>query len=159
MKKQNFSTLDKDFDPVREKMLFRLQVEEQLQICRWAFIEGNIPVASRAIEMLKGLLWPWFPEGKKSEFRDLQYKALQIEELYNDDDRKDIERYGHTDSTRERTLRNDLKNVNKRRFLEVCGKRLEIILEVSKMLGLGFETEVSAYIDCDKKKPISTEGK
>lgn len=144
---------------IREKMDLITQIENIIGVLDYAWASGKLDLISRTIENLRLKLWPWFPEDKKEKFDNLSYKPEDVERLYEDGDRKRIERFGYLESTRHRKLDAILENKNRKRFYFLYGKKYALLMNVFKGLGIGFSEEEEAHISHDKKKPVSTAGR
>ena len=144
---------------LRERLGLKEQVEEQIQIVRLAWVEGQIDVLSRSTEALKMMLWNKFPKDKQIEYNQIIYNPIKVKDIYTKEDNFEISRCGELDFDRERELSTTVDNLNKTQFFAVIGKKMDLFMKVVDLIGVGFEQTDSGFLSHDKKKPISWAGR
>lgn len=141
---------------LRNELSLKEQVEEQLKMIRYAWTNGNIPMVSRGVEIIRFMLWQRFPKEYQRRYNEIKYVPMKIEELYNENDRRQIKRCGELESQRKRYLYRVLVNENTKRFFVVTSMRMNIFMETLKILGTDYEMQTDSTISHIKKKSITS---
>ena len=137
---------------VREKMDMEQQVQEQLRAYRSARNIGHLEGMENTISGLFDIIGPWIPKDEKGRYLDTKYAPADISRFYTDEDRQDIDDYGELEDDRLKELKLLQSQHNRKEFYTACERRVGIIMDTFKKLGLGFEEEETAIIHYDKKK-------
>ncbi len=140
----------KESNDLREKLRLREQVEEQIQITRFAFVDGDQDAISRSIEVLRIMLWPWIHKTQRDEYDKIEYKQKTSSDFYTEIDKRQVKHFGELIASRQREITAIADNMNKEEFLTVAGKKFALLMEITKLLGIGFEISDSLVIG--KKK-------
>ena len=128
------------------------QVQEQLRAYRAARNIGHLESMENTISGLFDILGPWIPKEEKDRYLATKYAPADISHFYTDDDKEEINDYGELEDDRLKELKVLQTQHNRREFYTACDRRISIIMETFKKLGLGFEEEETAIIHYDKKK-------
>lgn len=147
----------KHIEGIREEMRVMEQLENLFKVLDYSWVSGDLNLISRTIENIRLKLWAWFPEDKKKAFDDISYKPEDIESLYDDDDRKRIERFGYLESTKVRKLNAILENSNRKRFYFVYGKKYVLIMDVLNTIDAVFKKKRERISAIREKGQTSTE--
>jgi hypothetical protein len=148
---------DKKHTNVREKVDLDEQVGEQIRAYRNARNIGNLQFMQNTISGLFVILRPWMSKDKIKEYEDIKYRPKIITDFYGPKDwEMDLEYSGIT-RKRKRALNGQVVAANRRLFYITCDKKMGVLMDAFKALGLGFQEEETAVISWDKKKATFTE--
>jgi hypothetical protein len=122
-----------------------------------AWFTGDIKAAGRGIDALYAIVFPYITDKGKKSIEGIKFKPVTISDLYDQEDKKDLDQFGELEEERIKMLEAQRDERNRAMYYECRNRELKLLMEVGKELGLGFGKDVT--LGDDEPDNIKNKGK
>ena len=135
---------------IQNDMKFENTVRKLFELFFDAWTRGNLEVAGRTLESLEMAFVSEMNDKTKEKMENLKFRTIQKQDIYNENDIQNMNRFSGLDDDRESEIDNIVKIKNRTEFKTNLKERMKIIVCLAKDAGLTFNEDIRLDDDDDQ---------